>query len=297
MSSPREINYLKGFIGVIFKFPWWSFIYSGVLTLLAWGSLALYKKYDGDIPTNASDSMYVYITLIIAWLVTTRPVYALSVHDKLTDQLHEIMESFKDEDFLDSEELQSLFIYIVTNLSSHPKKHLPALYSSFNKMEMKSSKKIIKIFHAMKMRQRLAVPQSLHGMCVLLTIIFHSAFAPILFYGHGLSVLGTLIANFILAIYTTGCLEVAISLENPYRDVTIQSSTPAITEFHRDYTEIMQKNIETLTCETLYQHNRTTLMVYLEDVYDFKVPIVLSPKITRDQKESFDTTFVFMANF
>jgi hypothetical protein len=68
--------------------------------------------------------------------------------------------------------------------------------------------------------------------------MFHVLFAPILLYANNLSILGVLISNYIMAIYTTGCLEVALLLENPYTHVYTVNYNPAISEYQTFYREL-----------------------------------------------------------
>jgi len=239
---------------ILSHLPWYSIIYSAFLAALSAGTVSAYKKYNGHLPSDANDQMFLYITLIIAWLVTTRPDSALDVHKDLTDKAFEIMtnllkytkkinpNSNTNMKNSNSDHPEKLIMYIVTNISSSPSRHtLYELHEEDRKKleESKDTCKILEAFETFQMKQRLALPAPLHGMCVLLVFIFHTLFAPILLYSHSLNLLETVICNFILAIYTTGCLLVAIKLEHPYHDVTLKDENPPTKEFQILYTKII----------------------------------------------------------
>ena len=216
-------------------FPSWVFLYSLLLTVFAAISVYVYDALDGSVSLEAGSEMYAYITLIIAWLVTARPVYALEVHDKLTTQLSELME-----DLIECGGGSNLAKHIVTSISTRSS-NLPYSLTEQDKTGIKNQpnlKSVLKKFRAFQMQQRLAMPAALHGMCVLLVFMFHVLFAPILLYANNLSILGVLISNYIMAIYTTGCLEVALLLENPYTHVYTVNYNPAISEYQTFYREL-----------------------------------------------------------
>jgi len=247
----------------IHHFPWWaivwSFAYSGLSALV----VLLYKNVIVNYTINqyegAHEIMFNYIILIIAWLITARPVYALDVHDKLTEKLHIIMEALfdylKEENSergkLDLKNLNgnwaSVFKYIVTSISTDEtefqgKFDAPNLNDKNIRMISTESadklKLILKDFRDFQMRQTFASPQALHGMCHVLLFTFHVILLPILLYENESSFWATVISNFILAVYSHGCIQVAINLENPYRDVTIHKNNLATTRFQTIYHEI-----------------------------------------------------------
>ena len=219
--------------------PWWALFYSLILSLISWGTLAVYRYYEHEhsIKINAGNQMYLYITLIITWLVTTRPNYALGVHDKLTDQIYTIMRKIGEIKEIDDEWV-NCFVFIMTNISHHPVKHSQKKFNN-NNFKNDRIKDILKRFYEFKMHQRLALPAALHGMCVFLVFIFHVFFAPIDIYINNAGVYTAIVCNYILALYTTGCLEVAIKVGSPYEDITKTDDTPAIKELQVQYTTII----------------------------------------------------------
>lgn len=276
---------------IISHLPWWAFIYAGFLSAISAGSLSAYIYFDGDLPQDANDQMFLYITLIIAWLVTTRPDSALDVHEKLTEQTFSVMRKLasltKKIAKETPEKLQvirggglkdstysALFTYIVTNVSSRPQSH-KTKELSFTELALIENNedyaKILKSFNGLQTQQRLALPAALHGMCVLLTFIFHTIFAPIVLYSHELSYEATIICNFILAFYTTGCLEVAIKLEHPFRDVTLTDENPPTKEFQVMYTEIFTvlKNVN----QKNSPNPGNFLSNLLRDSFDFEIEV------------------------
>lgn len=282
---------------IISHLPWWAFIYAGFLSAISAGSLSVYIYFDGDLPQDANDQMFLYITLIIAWLVTTRPESALDVHEKLTEQTFSVMRKLasvtKKIAKETPEKLQvtgkaggggglkdstysALFTYIVTNVSSRPQSHKTKELSFMELALIENNEdyaKILKSFNGLQTKQRLALPAALHGMCVLLTFIFHTVFAPIVLYSHELSYEATIICNFILAFYTTGCLEVAIKLEHPFRDVTLTDENPPTKEFQVMYTEIFTvlKNVQPNQKNSLSPGN--FLSNLLRDSFDFEIEV------------------------
>ena len=278
---------------IISHLPWWAFIYSGFLSAISAGSLSVYIYFDGDLPQSANDQMFLYITLIIAWLVTTRPDSALDVHEKLTEQTFSVMRKLasltKKIAKETPEKLQvnrggglkdstysALFTYIVTNVSSRPQSHKTKELSSMELERIENNEdyaKILKCFNGLKTQQRLALPAALHGMCVLLTFIFHTIFAPIVLYSHELSYEATIICNFILAFYTTGCLEVAIKLEHPFRDVTLTDENPPTKEFQVMYTDMITvlKNVQPNQKNSPNPGN--FLSNLLRDSFDFEIEV------------------------
>lgn len=289
---------------IIHHLPWWAFIYSGILALISWGSLSVYIYYDGNLSNEAIDQMFLYITLIIAWLVTTRPDSALDVHEKLTEQVFDIMHKLrtlskkivnpnekkkrpdppnsdssnkKKKETEPNKTFSQFFLYVVTNISSRPVSHKRKKLSSEEIEHLEKDvfsedyMEILKGLNTFQTQQRLALPAALHGMCVLLTFVFHTVFVPIVLYSHELDYQTSIICNFILAFYTTGCLEVAIKLEHPFRDVTQTDENPPTKEFQVMYTEIIKvlKTIPKLSPDT--QTFAEDLVAYLKDTYDFNI--------------------------
>ena len=270
---------------ILSHLPWYSIIYSAFLAALSAGTVSAYKKYHGDLPSDANDQMFLYITLIIAWLVTTRPDSALDVHKDLTDKAFELMTNLlkytKKINFnanLNTKNsnvnLEKLIMYIVTNISSSPSRHTLYELDEENRKKLEESEdtcKILEAFETFQMKQRLALPAPLHGMCVLLVFIFHTLFAPILLYSHSLNLLETVICNFILAIYTTGCLLVAIKLEHPYHDVTLKDENPPTKEFQILYTKIINHFNYTLKNEKGNDTKQNDFTKTLWDFYHFEI--------------------------
>ena len=272
---------------IINHLPWWAFIYSGILALISWGSLSVYIYYDGNLSNEAIDQMFLYITLIIAWLVTTRPDSALDVHEKLTEQAFNIMHKLttltkkivkfnsdsnarKEKKAESNKTFSQFFIHVVTNISSRPVSHKKKKLSSEEIENLEKDVfsedyiKILKGLNTFQTQQRLALPAALHGMCVLLTFVFHTVFVPIVLYSHELDYQTSIICNFILAFYTTGCLEVAIKLEHPFRDVTQTDENPPTKEFQVMYTEII-KVLDTIS------FFKNDLVPCLKNTYDFNI--------------------------
>jgi hypothetical protein len=271
---------------ILSHLPWYSIIYSAFLAALSAGTVSAYKKYHGDLPKDANDQMFLYITLIIAWLVTTRPDSALDVHKDLTDKAFEIMtnllkytkkinpNSNTDMKNFNSDHPEKLIMYIVTNISSSPSRHTLYELREEDRKKLEESKdtcKILEAFETFQMKQRLALPAPLHGMCVLLVFIFHTLFAPILLYSHHLNLLETVICNFILAIYTTGCLLVAIKLEHPYHDVTLKDENPPTKEFQILYTKIIKHFNYDAKDPNSYVIIENNVTQTLWNDYDFKI--------------------------
>lgn len=255
---PREC---WGMYSWIHHFPWWalvwSFVYAGLSALV----LLLYKNvivnYTISQYEGAHEIMFNYIILIIAWLITARPVYALAVHDKLTEKMHDILEDLFD--YLKEESSEkgkadlklldghwaSVFKYIVTSASTSELPLLsPIEFPIINDKKIghegaKKLKTILKNFREFQMQQTFASPQALHGMCHVLLFTFHVILLPILLYENESSFWATVVSNFILAVYSHGCIQVALNLENPYENVTIHKNNLATTYFQTIYNEIM----------------------------------------------------------
>jgi len=225
-------------------FPTWAFLHAFILAFFAgfilWGFQSWLDTHDMEKYRSAHETMFNYIILIVAWLVTARPVYALSVRDKLVDRIHGIMDDLqewseaekekapKTKGDLDTDtikEIKSLFEYITVNVSYKKLAMDDPVVSGYALPTPKSEKgkKIWKEFRAFTKDQMFSRPASLDGLCQVLIVIFHLFLMPILLLEKESSFWQTVISNYILAVYTTGCVGVARELENPYADVTSQT--------------------------------------------------------------------------
>jgi len=234
----------------------WATFYSLVLSVIGYGVGTIYAPYNGTISSDACDQIFLYITLLIAWLFTKRPDHAMDVYEKLTESIHDIMLTFlnwskklpekskKTKKIYDPEELfcidefYSVYIYVITNISTHENTYKRAPEPKIDEASSKNARKIIDAFTKFKIAQRLAVPVALHSMCIIFTFIFHGVAVPIILQSHDMSVEGTIFANAFMAFFTTGCLLVAIQFERPYDKVISQSFGSQIKELHYFFNNI-----------------------------------------------------------
>jgi len=232
----------------------WATFYSLLLSVIGYGVGTIYAPYNGTISSDACDQIFLYITLLIAWLFTKRPDHAMDVYEKLTESIHDIMLTFlnwskklpeknrknkydPDEQFC-IDEFYSVYIYVITNISTHENTYKRAPEPKIDEASSKNARKIIDAFTKFKIAQRLAVPVALHSMCIIFTFIFHGVAVPIILQSHDMSVVGTIFANAFMAFFTTGCLLVAIQFERPYDKVISQSFGSQIKELHYFYNSI-----------------------------------------------------------
>jgi hypothetical protein len=232
----------------------WATFYSLLLSVIGYGVGTIYAPYNGTISSDACDQIFLYITLLIAWLFTKRPDHAMDVYEKLTESIHDIMLTFlnwskklpekskkkkfeADEQFC-IDEFYSVYIYVITNISTHENTYKRAPEPKIDEASSKNARKIIDAFTKFKIAQRLAVPVALHSMCIIFTFIFHGVAVPIILQSHDMSVVGTIFANAFMAFFTTGCLLVAIQFERPYDKVISQSFGSQIKELHYFYNSI-----------------------------------------------------------
>jgi hypothetical protein len=209
-------------------FPVYAFLHAFILSFIAafilWGFQSWLDVDDMRKYVDAHEVMFNYIILIVAWLVTARPVYALDVRDRLVDRIHGILDDLSewaDEKASDdSDEIKSLFKFITANIA-HEKIN-PENIGEPNP-KTKKGKKIWKEFRTFTKDQMFSRPASLDGLCQVLIVIFHLFLMPILLLEKESSFWQSVISNFILAVYTTGCVGVARELENPYQNVTSQT--------------------------------------------------------------------------
>lgn len=232
----------------------WAIFYSLLLSLIGYGVGTLYAPYNGIISSDACDQIFLYITLLIAWLFTKRPDHAMDVYEKLTDSIHDIMltllnwskklpEKIKKKKYDEDEqfcidEFNDVYIYVITNISTHDNTYKRASEPKITEASSKTARKIIEAFTKFKIAQRLAVPVALHSMCIIFTFIFHGVAVPIILQSHDMSVIGSIFANAFMAFFTTGCLLVAIQFERPYDKVISQSFGSQIKELHYIYNRI-----------------------------------------------------------
>lgn len=232
----------------------WSTFYSLLLSLIGYGVGTIYAPYNGTISSDACDQIFLYITLLIAWLFTKRPDHAMDVYEKLTESIHDIMLTFLNwskklpeknrkikkgsEELFCIDEFYSVYIYVITNISTHENSYKRAPEPKIDEASSKNARKIIDAFTKFKIAQRLAVPVALHSMCIIFTFIFHGVAVPIILQSHDMSVVGTIFANAFMAFFTTGCLLVAIQFERPYDKVISQSFGSQIKELHYFYNSI-----------------------------------------------------------
>lgn len=221
------------FFHILSHFPFYAVLYSIFLTILAALTIYLSSLFTNPFPLDIGENMFTFLTAIVGWLVTTRPAYALSVHDVLTDYINN---TFIQLDHLIAEnpfETASLLHYM-TQILVNPQKPPP-----LPDMKTKMGSKILDTIRAFQLRSMLALPRSLHGLCILLVIGFHGLLVPLILYDQ--NGYFCLIPNFIMAIYTSGCLEVAITITTPYADVTTHGSTIASEQFQTQFHRLLRR--------------------------------------------------------
>ena len=229
MTTTHPLLGIEFFI-IISHFPFYALIYAVFLSIFAALTLYLFSLFDESLPLNVGQNMFSFLSVIVGWLVTTRPAYALSVHDTLTDLVNQIFISLNRvaresplEASLLLEHLTTIVLKGRDNVLIHD-----AIYS-------KSAMKIMDQISSFNLKSQLALPRPLHGLCILLVIGFHGILVPLLLFDE--ASFYALIPNFILAVYTSGCLEIAITISVPYSGVTLQNHSIAAdqfqTQFHR----------------------------------------------------------------
>lgn len=211
------------FFHILSHFPFYAVLYSIFLTILAALTIYLSSLFSNPIPLDIGENMFSFLTAIVGWLVTTRPAYALSVHDILTDYINSVF-------------IQLEHLHVEHSLESATLLHHLALILIDEKrpppppdIRTKNGSKILDLIRTYQLKSMLALPRSLHGLCILLVVGFHGLLVPLILYDQ--NGYYCLIPNFIMAIYTSGCLEVAITIGSPYAGVTSQGSTIASEQF------------------------------------------------------------------
>lgn len=210
---------------ILSHFPVYAVLYSIFLTILAAITIYLGSLFQNPIPVDIGENMFTFLTAIVGWLVTTRPAYALGVHDILTDHINTVFILLEHNSVDNPLETATLLNHLALVLIDE--KHPPA--PPVLKSKSKSGSKILDTIRTFQLKSMLALPRSLHGLCILLVVGFHGLLVPlILFEGNGFY---CLIPNFIMAIYTSGCLDVAITITTPYAGVTTHGTTIASEQF------------------------------------------------------------------
>lgn len=230
------------FFKILSHFPLYSILYSLFLSCFAAGTLALYEVSGKGLPTDIGDSMFQYLIIIVAWLVTTRPTYSLTIHDLLTDHVHSMLENLyalKNQPDPESEaECLSLLYYITLTLGSVANPAFQYLMPVKPAPKSKLGTDILAELRTIKMRQRLALPRSLHGLCIILIIGFHGMLLPLILYDN--NTWYCLIPNAVLAIYTTGCLQVSITISDPYHNLLHENQNAALDYFQEQFHTILR---------------------------------------------------------
>jgi hypothetical protein len=212
---------------ILSHFPLYAVLYSIFLTILAAVTIYLGSLFQNPIPVDIGENMFTFLTAIVGWLVTTRPAYALGVHDILTDHINNVFILLEHNSVDNPLETATLLNHLALVLMDE--KHPPAPPVLKGKSKSKSGSKILDTIRTFQLKSMLALPRSLHGLCILLVVGFHGLLVPlILFEGNGFY---CLIPNFIMAIYTSGCLDVAITITTPYAGVTTHGTTIASEQF------------------------------------------------------------------
>lgn len=211
------------FFHILSHFPVYAFLYSIFLTILAAVTIFLSSLFSNPIPMDIGENMFTFLTAIVGWLVTTRPAYGLSVHDVLTDYINNALIQLDHLANDDPLECATLLHHLALVLMNETK------FETKPDVKTKTGTKIYDLVSAFQLRSMLALPRSLHGLCIILVIGFHGLLVPLILSDQ--NGYYCLIPNFIMAIYTSGCLEVAITLCTPYGCVTSHSSTIASEQF------------------------------------------------------------------
>lgn len=188
--------------------------------------------------TSISVSLFNYMSLVVVWLVTERPSYALGIHDTQIEEIENILcavsgllavetkrkkeEEEKRVKLID--DAYDILVYICKVLNTCEDTELlqPIVHT-------KEGKKILVRFRVFCMRRNIGLPNSLHGLTIGVVIEFHGILTPLLLH----EAVGwySLIPNFLLSIYTTGCLDVALKLLDPYSDVKTPTTHGAVAYF------------------------------------------------------------------
>ena len=254
------------FFFLLKKFPWFACIYAFFLSIMGVFTLLIYDNFGGGMPTSIGTNMFDYIIAIVAWLVTTRPIYALTMHDLLTDQMFDILSLLQKQSYeedatkplLQTELTLQLALYIGTTLIERDESG--ELTDELRKRTIRGtdnySQNVVDIdekFRLFRMRQKLALPHALHGLCVVLIMGFHGILLPIILFDN--STWYSLIPNFILAIYTSGCIEVAMTITDPYKYIKEPEGNMAVKYFQSTFYEIITRTITKNTTKKNKKNN------------------------------------------
>lgn len=231
------------FFTIISHFPFYALIYAVFLSILAALTLYLFSLFHEILPLDVGQNMFAFLSVIVGWLVTTRPAYALSMHDILTDLVNQIFISL---DRLAREsplEAGLLLEHLTMVVLKGPSFHTNNTNQAFQQnIFSKSAIKIMDQISTFQLKSQLALPRPLHGLCILLVIGFHGVLVPLLLFDE--ASFYALIPNFILAVYTSGCLEVAITISVPYSGVTLQNHSIAADQFQTQYHRVLNALIK-----------------------------------------------------
>lgn len=253
MSSNYHIY---DFLYLLRKFPVFALLYAFFLSILGVLTLIVYNHYGGGLTESVGTNMFDYIIAIVAWLVTTRPIYALTMHDLLTDQMFEILTLLLKQSYLEEEtenshanaELTLQLAHYVGSALIDRENHCELTEALREKTFGAHPNEIVIAlddkFRLFRMRQKLALPHALHGLCVVLIMGFHGILLPIILFDN--STWYSLIPNYILAVYTSGCIEVAAIISDPYKNIKKSEDNNAIKYFQFTYHEIIKRTIHNL---------------------------------------------------
>lgn len=252
---------------ILSHFPFYALLYSIFLTCIAAFTLLLYDLSGKGMPTDMGENMYSYLTVIVAWLVTTRPAYSLTIHDMLTDLVHTIIEKLHIlNDAGGDFEAMCLLYYITLTLGSLPNPEFLHLDVRMPVVQTVVGTEILAVLRTIKMRQRLALPHSLHGLCIILVIGFHGLLIPLILYDN--NTWFCLIPNALMAVYTSGCLQVAITISDPYPNVKRTNKSAA-----QDYFQEQFHVLTEIFAKTNLKKGRKTILTNLQALSIPKPPV------------------------
>lgn len=229
--NPHTYTHIKkcDFFSRASGFPIFALTYSIGLTIMAAAVNAIFfNTLKANFDLTMANQIFNYLSLVVVWLVSERPVYGLTVHDLQVEEMETILSMLSDllsdpkhENITDA---GNMLMHICSVLDS-----CDEFIGEPPPVSTKTGKKILTRFRVFGMRRMVGIPNSIHGLTIGVVIGFHGVLAPLLL--HESVGWFSLIPNFVLAVFTTGCLDVALKLLDPYSDVKTPQATGAVAYF------------------------------------------------------------------
>ena len=240
----------------------YPFLYAFILTAIAAGVLQIYNNVQNKLPDTTTEMVLNFWSLYVVWLLPFRASSAIGDGTSQAEVINTILiysEKYifevtngKKNEASDNDEIAIEGMTMLTHfidLFSSKEPHLvdePVILNNHKIMgETHLGYQILIELRTFHMRQQIALPRSLHSVCIVLVILFHAILFPLALYES--NEWYTLIYTFGSAFVSTMCLEIAIKEGRPYVNIKGNNVTEKVTVLHHRVVKLLRSFAQLLT--------------------------------------------------